>query len=62
MKLFIKQESYKNNEPVTLEIMGQIADEETKTMNARKKQKETLPQTGKNEIINDVVTYNEILN
>ena len=61
MKLFIKQESYKNNEPVTPEIMGQIADEETETINARKKRKETLPQTGGNEVIDDDDDYDNLV-
>lgn len=41
-KIFIKQNGYKNNEPVTPELMGQIAEEEAETMDAHKKRKETL--------------------
>ena len=50
MKLFIiKQDAFDKGEPLTPEIMGQIAEEEAETMDARRRRKETPSQTGGSE-------------
>ena len=53
-KLFIKQRAYECEEPVTQEIMGQIAEEEAEVAAAKNKRSEPSSQTtAENEVADD---------
>ena len=62
LKLFIKQRAYKNERPVTQEMMSQIADEEAEAINANnKKRNEASSQAGGSEAVEDDDDYDNLV-